>query len=208
MKVQLKHPLAIRWNHWINFPALTIMIWSGLMIYWANPASLLPGKWLEDLGLAQRLGEGMAWHFTFGLIFIINGLAYTGFLVFSGQWRYLFPDRRTFRDAFFVVLAEFRLYKGSAPAFRKYNGAQRFAYTGVLLLGIAASITGLAIYKPLQLNWILQLLGGYSWVRQEHFYITVAFVLFFFLHVTQVMAAGWNQFQAMVTGMEKVDDEK
>ena len=31
-----KHPLAIRWLHWINFPVLSMMIWSGLLIYWAN----------------------------------------------------------------------------------------------------------------------------------------------------------------------------
>lgn len=31
-----KHPLAIRWFHWINFPVLTIMVWSGLLIFWAN----------------------------------------------------------------------------------------------------------------------------------------------------------------------------
>ena len=29
-----KHPLAIRWMHWINFPVLFTMIWSGLLIYW------------------------------------------------------------------------------------------------------------------------------------------------------------------------------
>ena len=32
-----KHPLAIRWLHWINFPVLFLMIWSGLLIYWSNP---------------------------------------------------------------------------------------------------------------------------------------------------------------------------
>src|SRR5471030_158398 len=32
-----KHSLAIRWFHWINFPVLFVMIWSGLLIYWANP---------------------------------------------------------------------------------------------------------------------------------------------------------------------------
>ena len=31
-----KHPLAIRWFHWVNFPVLFIMIWSGLLIYRAN----------------------------------------------------------------------------------------------------------------------------------------------------------------------------
>src|SRR6266568_2961674 len=33
--LEKKHPLAIRWFHWINFPVLMIMIWSGIMIYWA-----------------------------------------------------------------------------------------------------------------------------------------------------------------------------
>ena len=37
MKVVVeKHPLAIRWFHWVNFPVLSLMTWSGLWIYWAN----------------------------------------------------------------------------------------------------------------------------------------------------------------------------
>jgi hypothetical protein len=35
-RLEKKHPLAIRWFHWINFPALAVMIWSGALIYWAN----------------------------------------------------------------------------------------------------------------------------------------------------------------------------
>ena len=35
-KIVTKHTLAVRWFHWINFPILAIMIWSGLLIYWAN----------------------------------------------------------------------------------------------------------------------------------------------------------------------------
>ena len=35
-RVEKKHPLAIRWFHWINFPVLAVMLWSGLLIYWAN----------------------------------------------------------------------------------------------------------------------------------------------------------------------------
>lgn len=37
-RIEKKHPLAIRWFHWINFPVLMVMIWSGLLIYWAHPA--------------------------------------------------------------------------------------------------------------------------------------------------------------------------
>ena len=35
-RIKKKDPLAVRWFHWINFPVLGIMIWSGLLIYWAN----------------------------------------------------------------------------------------------------------------------------------------------------------------------------
>src|SRR5271163_3990673 len=34
IRLEKKHPLAIRWMHWINFPVLFTMIWSGLLIYW------------------------------------------------------------------------------------------------------------------------------------------------------------------------------
>ena len=34
--IKEKHSLAMRWAHWINFPVLLIMIWSGMLIYWAN----------------------------------------------------------------------------------------------------------------------------------------------------------------------------
>ena len=35
-QIALKHLRAIRWFHWINFPLLAIMIWTGMWIYWAN----------------------------------------------------------------------------------------------------------------------------------------------------------------------------
>jgi len=76
-RLEAKHPLAIRWFHWINFPVLFIMIWSGLLIYWANDVfrvgwasstlfHFFPQKFYEKFGLGSRLAEGMAWHFTLG----------------------------------------------------------------------------------------------------------------------------------------------
>jgi thiosulfate reductase cytochrome b subunit len=76
-----------------------------------------------------------------------------------------------------------------------------------LFLGFASLLTGLAIYKPVQLNWLANLLGGYEAARFQHFLITVAFVGFFFIHIAQVIRAGWNGFAAMVTGLEKRDVE-
>ena len=66
---------------------------------------------------------------------------------------------------------------------RKFNGAQRLAYTGVIAMGAGSLITGLAIYKPVQLAWLTAYLGGYPMARLEHFGLTVVYVLFFFIHI-------------------------
>ncbi len=71
-----KHPLAIRWFHWVNFPVLLVMIWSGLLIYWSNSVydirigswtlfHFFPAWFYDKLGIPFRLAEGMALHFFF-----------------------------------------------------------------------------------------------------------------------------------------------
>jgi thiosulfate reductase cytochrome b subunit len=230
-----KHPLAIRWFHWINFPVLFLMIWSGLLILWAYDAypsraypfrvpdriSLYPWgiipvfesrtedpanypvpmaqRW--DIRIGGQLAKGMALHFALAWVFTLNGVAYTIFLLASGQWRYLFPQRNSFPEAFKVVLHDIGLWKKPLPP-GKYNHAQRLAYTGVWVLGILMVINGLAIYKPAQLSWLTNLFGGYQTARLIHFWITWAFLAFFCVHIAQVIRAGWNNFRAMLTGHE------
>ena len=48
--------------------------------------------------------------------------------------------------------------------------------------------------------------GGYEWARFEHFALTVGYVLFFLMHITQVIRAGWGNFAAMVCGYELTHD--
>jgi thiosulfate reductase cytochrome b subunit len=207
-----KHPLAIRWLHWIGFPLLALMIWSGLMIYWANGVyriglgdttiiHFFPDWFYNFLALPQRLAEGMALHFFFMWFFALNGVVYVAFLAISGEWRYLAPERRSLRDAVLVTLHDLHLRKDCPPQGR-YNGAQRIAYTGVILMGAGSLITGAAIYKPVQLGWITASLGGYEWARLEHFWLMIGFVSFFAIHVVQVVKAGWNNFRSMVVGYE------
>ena len=209
LRVEKKHPLAIRWFHWIHFPVLAVMVWSGALIYWANPIyhlgpiSLYNDPLFKALGLEKRLAEGMAWHFLFAWFFALNGLLYALFLALSGQWRALIPGQGTLRNAWHTVLHDLRLRK-EAPARRKFNGAQQIAYTGVLVMGLGSLLTGLAIYKPVQLSWLAAMFGGYPAARFIHFWLTVGFCLFFLVHVAQVVRAGWNNFRAMVTGYEIV----
>jgi thiosulfate reductase cytochrome b subunit len=213
-RLEAKHPLAIRWFHWINFPVLFLMIWSGLLVYWANDVyrigagnltifKFFPQAFYERFHIEQRLAEGMAFHFAFMWIFALNGLLYVLYLAFSGEWKYLLPRRDTLRAAWHVVLHDLRLRREPLPR-ERFNGAQRLAYTGIVLMGFGSLLTGLAIYKPIQLSWLTTLFGGYMIARWIHFWLTMGFCAFFLVHVLQVIRAGWNNFRAMITGYELV----
>ena len=188
------------------------------MIYWANDVyairlggitlvKFFPEWFYRALHVDHRLAEGMAWHFTFMWFFAINGLLYVAYTFWSGEWRDLVPNRHTFAEAWQVVLHDLGLRKQPLPR-RKFNGAQRLAYTGVVAMGAGSLLTGLAIYKPVQLAWLTTLLGGYPLARLEHFVLAVGYVVFFVIHITQVVRAGWNNFRAMVIGVEVAGDEE
>ncbi len=221
IRLERKHPLAIRWMHWVNFPVLFVMIWSGLLIYWNDSdnayrhphavyrvgvghwtlARFFPDWFWKAMDAPYHVTIGLGYHFFFMWIFALNGIAYVLFLALSGEWRFLLPERRSVRDAMKVTLVDLHLSKG-LPAQTKYNGAQRIAYTSVILMGFGALMTGLAIYKPTQTHWVTTVLGGYEMARWEHFWLTLGFVAFFFVHVAQVTLAGWNNFRSMVSGLE------
>jgi thiosulfate reductase cytochrome b subunit len=227
IRLERKHPLAIRWMHWVNFPVLFTMIWSGLLIYWNDSDNayqhphavyrvgmgsltlvrLFPPWFWKAINAPYRVTEGLGYHFFFMWLFAINGILYVLYLLISGEWRLLVPERRSVRDAIQVTLVDFHLRKGLPPQ-KKYNGAQRIAYSAVILMGLGSLVTGLSIYKPTQVHWITTLLGGYEMARWEHFWLTMGFCGFFVVHVVQVVLAGWNNFRSMVSGYEIVPAAK
>lgn len=208
-----KHPLAIRWFHWINFPLLALMIWSGAMIYWANAVyrvglgthTLFKMNFSQDrwkaLHIPYRLAEGMSLHFFFMWFFAINGIVYVLYTAISGEWRELLPNRRSFIEAIQVTLHDLHLRR-EAPPQGKYNGAQRIAYTAIVVMGLGSLLTGMAIYKPVQFGWLAALFGGYEMARFFHFWLTIGYLAFFVIHIAQVVRTGWNNFRSMVIGVE------
>jgi len=213
-KLRLKHLVAVRWFHWINFPLLLLMIWSGFLIYWAYPAySIGPfhffPQWVYRLfHMDHKLAEGMALHFFFMWLFVVNGILYVVYTAWSGEWRLLVPRSLTaFRDAWQVVLHDLHL-REEPPAQEKYNAAQQISYTGIVVMGIGSVITGFAIYKPAQLSWLAALFGGYTGARCIHFLLSIGYCLFFVVHVVQVVLAGWNNFRSIVIGYELVNEHE
>jgi thiosulfate reductase cytochrome b subunit len=219
--MEQKHSLAVRWMHWINFPLLAVMIYSGLLIYWADSQHeglnahrvyrigfgswtlfrFFPPWFYNNLHLKFQLAKGLGYHFFFMWFFALNGIAYLLYTFFSGEWRELLPTRHSFIEAVEVTLHDLGLRK-HLPAQGRFNGAQRIAYTGVICLGAGSVLTGLAIYKPTQLHLLTSLLGGYEMARWFHFWLTMAYVGFFLVHVAQVIRAGWNNFRAMIVGYQ------
>jgi thiosulfate reductase cytochrome b subunit len=208
MKAVEKHSIWLRWVHWLNVPFLTLMIWSGILIYWANDIypGFFPNWFYQTFHIDHRLAEGMAIHFTIAWLFVINGAIYLCHIFLSKHYKELFPDSKTFRNILPTILHDLHL-RAQAPPQGKFNAVQRISYTGVILLAIVEVLSGFAIYKPVQLGWLTSLLGGYEMARTIHFIAMVSFVLFVFIHVIQVIRSGWNNFRAMVAGFEVEKNE-
>ena len=133
-------------------------------------------------------------------------MIYVIYLIFSGEWREMIPKLSSIKDAWFVLLHDLHIRK-KKPDQGKYNAAQRLAYTGIVFMGFGSLLTGLVIYKPVEFSYLTTLLGGYEAARFQHFLLTIGFLLFFVIHILQVILAGWNNFRSVVTGWEVKKDE-
>lgn len=214
--IKEKHSIIMRWTHWVNFPVLTIMIWSGMLIYWASDTysitlfghtfvRFFPEWFYKFFNIPARLAEGMAFHFLFMWVFTLNGALYVLYTLISGSWRELIPQKNSLKEAWLVLLHDLHIRR-TAPPQNKYNAAQRIAYTAIIVMGFGSVITGLAIYKPVQFYWLNWLCGGYHFARMLHFALTIGYVLFFVIHIVQVVLAGWNNFRSVVSGFEVVEE--
>ncbi len=217
MKLEEKHKPATRWFHWINFPILMLMIFSGMLIYWSyDPYRIGLGgvtlfhffpDWFYDFThIDHKLGYGMAVHFALAWLFALNGIAYVAYTLLSGEWRDLVPEKKSFAEAIQVMKHDLGL-KVPMPPQGRYNAAQRITYTAIVAMGGLSLLSGLAIYKPAQLSWLTALMGGYQWARWEHFWLTMGYVGFFGIHIGQVIRAGWANFRSMICGYDLVESK-
>jgi thiosulfate reductase cytochrome b subunit len=147
----------------------------------------------------------MAFHFLFMWFFTLNGIFYVLYAIISGQLHELVPTRSSFKDAWLVLLHDLRIRK-TAPPQNKHKAAQRIAYTAIIIMGIGSVITGLAVYKPVQFYYLTWLCGGCQFARILHFSLTPGYVVFFIVHVVQVVLAGWDNFRAVISGFEVVNE--
>jgi len=188
------HPLFVRVCHWINAFAMLIMVTSGWKIYNASPIyHFMFAKWLT---LGGWLGGAIAWHFAAMWLLMANGLAYLVYGIVSGHFRREFlplSPRAIFRD--FVAALTFKL----KHALGTYNAVQKALYSAVVLMGIGVVVSGFAVWKPVQLQFVTALLGGFDNARIVHFWLMTGIVGFVAVHLALVLLVP-STLLPMITG--------
>ena len=208
--MEKRHHWVVRATHWVNAVALTLMVMSGLRIFDAYPGFARKGGAFccypfegKEIPRAFTFGGGLSgarnWHFAMMWVLALNGLVYLSFIYLHGEWRDLVPRRGDLRDAWQMV--RFYLYvRRDHPHQGKHNALQKGAYFSLPLLGILAVLTGLAIWKPVQLAPLTHLFGGYAWARYWHFLVMLALVVTALGHVFMVFAVDPASLPSMITG--------
>ena len=180
-RVRAAHPWPVRIMHWVGAYAMFCMIFSGWQIYNASPS--LPVTVPNWMTLGGWLAGGIAWHISAMWLLVADGLAYLIYGIVTGHFRRAF-GRPSLRD----VVRE----TGLALRFKLphttgvYNSVQRLLYWFVLVAAVLAVITGLSIWKPVQLGFVTDLFGGYAIARLIHLGLMVAIVGFVVVHLVLV----------------------
>lgn len=186
------HPLILRVTHWLNALAILIMIGSGWRIYNYYPA--LPGDFQfpaqytlggdyttsEALHNEDGLTSALGWHFAAMWLLVLNFAVYVIYGFVSGHFRRDFLPvwpRAILRDLFDALRGRL------AHRLGQYNAVQKTFYWGVMLAIVITVLSGLSIWKPVQLQGLTSLFGGYETARVVHFLGMAAIVSFLVVHI-------------------------
>jgi thiosulfate reductase cytochrome b subunit len=188
------HPLVIRVTHWVNAIATIVMIGSGWQIYNASP--LFAFAFPPAMTIGGWLGGALLWHFAAMWLLALNGLVYLVYFFASGRYRRLLPlsPASVWRD----LMAAYRGILSHADL-SAYNAVQRAAYAGALVVLVVLVMSGLALWKPVQLQGLAWCFGGYEGARYVHFVAMALLVLFVVVHVAMAVLVP-RSLLAMITG--------
>lgn len=189
------HPLIVRITHWINAVAMLVMIGSGWEIYNASP--LFGFSFPRTITLGGWLAGALQWHFAAMWVLAINGLVYVAYGFWSGRFR-----RKLLPITPAAVIADAGAAlrgKLAHDDLAVYNAVQRLLYAGILVVGVVIVLSGLSLWKPIQLWWLTAFFGGYDFARYVHFAAMAAIVLFLVIHVVMALLVP-KSLRAMITG--------
>jgi thiosulfate reductase cytochrome b subunit len=176
------HPAWVRVTHWVNALAMFVMITSGWRIYNASP--LFPFQFPPEITIGDGLdglSGALLWHFAAMWLMVVNGLVYLALGIVGGRFRRkLLPIRPAdvVRDLGAALTG-----KLSHDDLSVYNAVQRLLYLGVIAAGIVMVLSGISIWKPVQVQELTATFGGYNAARFVHFFAMAAIVGFLVVHI-------------------------
>ena len=195
------HSLTVRVFHWVNAIAIIMMVMSGWRIYNASP--LFSFNFPSVITLGGWLAGALQWHFAAMWLLMINLAVYLLAGVAFGHFRRSFfpvSPRSVLRDLGQAV-------RGRLPHdIGRYNAVQKASYIGVLLAIVLTVVSGLCVWKPVQLQTLTWLMGGYEGARLVHFAGMTVICAFIVVHLALValvpstllpMITGWARKSAV-----------
>ena len=194
------HSYNVRICHWINLVACVYLLWSGVHIlldfpelYWGNtgyrgyPAAFKLENWGLSWEEAGELGDrrwGRNYHFTFAWVFLINGVVYVGWNLYT----------RHFRNQMLAPMSSYGTLQ------RASYFILIFVFVPLMILTGIAQSPGFTAAMPV----LLDMFGGRQTARTLHTIGTVVLVLFVLVHVIEVARAGFFvKVRSMITGKER-----
>src|ERR1043166_354412 len=194
-KAKVIQPAWVRALHWTNAFAMVLMIMSGWQIYNASP--LFGFSFSSSITLGGWLGGALQWHFAAMWLLMVNGLVYLTLGFLTGRFR-----RKLLPITPAGVLADTKAAltgRLSHADLSKYNYVQKLLYVGIIAVGVVIVLSGLSIWKPVQLQYLTALFGGYDAARYVHFFCMAAIVAFMVVHVTLALLVP-KSLRAMIIG--------
>jgi len=173
-----------------------VLVLSGWRIYNAAPV-FESFRFPAELTLGGWLAGALQWHFAAMWLLGLNGLVYLAYGIASGHFRRkLLPlsPRAVLHDVGLALRGRLQHEDLSV-----YNAAQRAAYLGLIVALALLVLSGLAIWKPVQLQELTALMGGYEGARVVHFVCMAAVVLIVIVHVVMVALVP-RTLPTMITG--------
>jgi thiosulfate reductase cytochrome b subunit len=194
-RAKIIQPAWVRALHWTNAVAMALMIMSGWQIYNASP--LFGFSFPGSITLGGWLGGALLWHFAAMWLLMVNGLIYLALGISTGRFR-----KKLLPITSEGVLADTKAAltgKLSHDDLSKYNYVQKLLYAGIIVIGIVIVLSGLSIWKPVQLQYLTALFGGYDAARYVHFFCMAAIVAFMVVHVALALLVP-KSLRAMIIG--------
>ena len=201
----IQHPAVVRVCHWTFALSLLVLIGSGLEVFAAFPSfgEKLPASDLfvppSVVRIGGWLGGALQWHFTFAWPLAAAMVLYFTYQFVSGNVHQVLFASGDVRGVW--PMARHYILCGPKPAITEtYNPLQKLAYSSALLLIVVSLATGFALYKPVQLPWLIYGLGGFRLTRIWHFAAMCGLLAFIPGHLVMVVLHGWRNFASMWTG--------